>query len=42
MDFVVLEINQIRTETPVCKLLILRRRFVISLGSSRSRCSTAT
>ena len=42
MDFVVLEINQLRTETPVCKLLILRRRFVISLGSSRSHCSTAT
>ena len=42
MDSVVLEINQLRTDTPVCKLLVLRRRFVISLGISRAHCSTAT
>jgi len=42
MDFVVFEINQLRTEMPVCKLLILSRTYVICLGCGYSHCSTAT
>ena len=42
MDFVVFEINQLRTERPVCKLLILSRKLGVSPGSSQSNFSTAT